>query len=362
MSTGALNGSSAFAGRRAKLGLARALHGMGLSEAILALRRRSPVILRYHRVYADGVEPLYELGVSRALFEAQLDYLQRHCSVVPLGDVFDGLFHGGALPPRAVAITFDDGYRDNFDEAFPALRSRGLPATVFVSVENVERGMPFWWDRVAAAVDGAPRGPVEIDLGGGIEVVNLDGLRTRRRLVDRACEALKLMPHEEASAVLEALSGALGGTGPATGEILSWDQVAEMAGGGIEIGSHTLDHPVLSRLGADEAERQIVESRRRLEDRLGSPVRFFAYPNGKRDDVTPRVKEMVRRAGYHGAFSTIQGRPSAASDPFLVERIGVSVGMAADAAGDLSEALFATELAGIYDAIFMRRRRDRALS
>jgi hypothetical protein len=91
-------------------------------------------------------------------------------------------------------------------------------------------------------------------------------------------------------------------------------------------------------------------------------VRFFAYPNGKRDDVSPRVKELVREAGYHGAFSTIQGRPSAASDPFLVERIGVSVGMAADAAGDLSEALFATELAGIYDAIFMRRRRDRALS
>ena len=355
-------GEAASPGARAKAHLAQILHATGFVEAILALRRRRPLILRYHRVYGDGPEPIYELGLPRPLFEAQLDFLRHHCNVVPLADVFDGLFLGKPLPPRAVAITFDDGYKDNFTEAFPALRSRGLPATVFIAVENVERGTPFWWDRLAVAVHSAPKGAVRIDLGRGPESLTLDGVQNRRQVVDRACEALKLMSHGEAAAKLEVLLQTLGARADVGDPVLNWDEVREMAEGGIEIGSHTLDHPVLSRLPVEEAERQVVESRRRAEDRLHRPVRFFAYPNGKRDDVTPTVKDLVRKAGYTGAVSTIQGRPSPASDPFLVERIGVSAGLAADSAGGLSEPLFATELAGIYDALFLRRRRDRAVS
>ena len=341
--------------------LARVLHATGFVGAVLAARRRRPVILRYHRVYGEGPEPLYELGLSRVLFEAQLDFLCEHCNVVSLAQVFDALFRGSSLPEHAVAITFDDGYKDNFTEAYPALRSRGLPATVFIAVENVERAMPFWWDRLAAAIHAAPNGPVAIDLGRGMESVTLNGVDSRRRVVEQACEAFKLMPHADAGNRLEAVLRTLGTGADSSDPVLSWDEVREMAEGGIEIGSHTLDHPVLSRLAPEEAARQIVESRLRAEDRLKRPVRFFAYPNGKRDDVTPTVKELVRKAGYTGAVSTIQGRPSPASDPFLVERIGVSAGLAADSAGRLSGALFATELAGIYDTLFLRKRRDRAV-
>jgi peptidoglycan/xylan/chitin deacetylase (PgdA/CDA1 family) len=341
--------------------LARVLHATGFVGAVLAARRRRPVILRYHRVYGEGPEPLYELGLSRALFESQLDFLREHCNVVSLAQIFDALFRGKALPEHAVAITFDDGYKDNFTQAFPALKSRGLPATVFIAVENVEQAMPFWWDRLAAAIHAAPNRPVSLDLGHGMESLRLNGVDSRRRAVERACEAFKLMPHGEAGARLDAVLRTLGTGAEATDPVLSWDEVREMAEGGIEIGSHTLDHPVLSRLSPEEAARQIVESRLRAEDRLKRPVRFFAYPNGKRDDVTPTVKELVRKAGYTGAVSTIQGRPSPASDPFLVERIGVSAGLAADSAGRLSGALFATELAGIYDTLFLRNRRDRAV-
>jgi peptidoglycan/xylan/chitin deacetylase (PgdA/CDA1 family) len=341
--------------------LARVLNATGFVGAVLAARRRRPVILRYHRVYGEGPEPAYELGLPRALFEAQLDFLCQHCHVVSLAQVFDALFRGKALPEHAVAITFDDGYKDNFTEAFPALRSRRLPATVFIAVENVERAMPFWWDRLAAAIHAAPNGPVALDLGGGMASVTLNGPDSRRRVVEQACEAFKLMPHAEAGRRLEAALRALGTVADSGDPVLSWDDVRAMAEGGIEIGSHTLDHPVLSRLSPEEASWQIVESRRRAEDRLKRPVRFFAYPNGKRDDVTPTVRELVRKAGYTGAVSTIQGRPSPASDPFLVERIGVSAGLAADAAGRLSEPLFATELAGIYDTLFLRKRRDRAV-
>jgi len=341
--------------------LARILHATGFVSAVLAARRRRPLILRYHRVYGEGPEPIYELGLSRALFEAQLDFLAERCTVVPLARIFDALFRGKALPEHAVAITFDDGYKDNFTEAYPALKARGMPATVFIAVENVDRGKPFWWDRLAAAVHAVPAGTVSVDLGRGAEPVALNGVESRRGLVERACEAFKLLPHAEAGARLDALIEALGTGAEAADPVLSWDEVREMADGGIEIGSHTLDHPVLSRLPIEEAGRQIVGSRLMAEDRLKRPVRFFAYPNGKRADVTPAVKELVRKAGYDGAVSTIQGRPSPASDPFLIERIGVSAGLAADARGRLSKPLFATELAGIYDTLFLRRRRDRAV-
>jgi len=143
--------------------------------------------------------------------------------------------------------------------------------------------------------------------------------------------------------------------------MLSWEEIEEMVEGGVEIGSHTLDHPVLSRLTVAEAERQIVESRDRLAARLNRPIRFFSYPNGKREDVTSAVQELVRAAGYRGAVSTIEGRARASSDPFLLERVGATVGACTDASGQFSDALFAAELSGLLGLIFMRRRRGRSI-
>jgi len=347
--------------RRAKLGLARTLHGTRLTEVFLQVRRREPLVLRYHRVYPDGFTPLYELGVPRSLFEAQLDFLKRYCSVVTLEEVCAGLFDGAPLPDRAVAITFDDGYRDNLTEALPALEARGLPATVFVTAGHVESGAPFWWDRVAAAFEHAPAGVVEVDLGSGSEPIFLSDTSSRLRAIDAVCERAKLMPHRHARDWIGALEAELGP--PASGErsVLTWEEVRQLRGKGIEIGSHTLDHPVLSRMEAAEAERQIVESRRLLEERLDAPVRFFAYPNGKRDDLTPEVVAAVRRAGYRAALTTIEGRASSNSDPYRIERVGVTLGACTDASAGFSEALFATELSGAFSALFLRRRRDRAL-
>jgi len=347
--------------RRAKVGLARTLHGTRMTEAFLRLRRREPLVLRYHRVYPDGFTPLYELGVPRSLFEAQLDFLQRHYAVIPLEEVCAGLFDGAPLPDRAVTITFDDGYRDNFTEALPALEARGLPATVFVTAGHVESGAPFWWDRVATAFENAPAGVVEIDLGSGREPISLSDAQIRLRLIDAVCERAKLMPHSEARRWIGALEAELEAPAPGDRSVLTWDEVRQLRARGVEIGSHTLDHPVLSRMESAEAQRQIVESRQLLEERLDAPVRFFAYPNGKRDDLTPEVVAAVRCAGYRAALTTIEGRASAASDPYRIERVGVTLGACTDASAGFSEALFATELSGAFSALFLRRRRDRAL-
>lgn len=345
------------AARSAKAALAGALGALGVTGAVLAARRRAPVILRYHRVHPDGYEPPYELGISRSVFEAQLDYLSREGTVVSLADVCAGLFAGRPLPDRAVALTFDDGYRDNYTQALPALRARGLPATVFVTAGHLDSGRRFWWDDVAGAAFAAAPGEYTLDLGRGPEPVWLDGGPARRRLVDRVCARAKALPHVEARAWLSKLGATFGGAPDEERSVLSWQEAREMAAAGIEIGSHTLDHPVLSRLEPGEAERQVVASRRLIEERLGKAVRFFAYPNGTREDFTPEVERAVRQAGYQAALTTIEGRPRPSSDPFKLERVAVSAGMCTDGEGRFCEALFASEISGMMGALLLRGRR-----
>jgi peptidoglycan/xylan/chitin deacetylase (PgdA/CDA1 family) len=349
--------------RRLKVTLAGLLGRLGLVRLVLHLRRRSPMVLRYHRVYPDGERPFYELGVSAAVFEAQMAFLRRHFQVVPLQDVFEGLFGSRPLPDHAVAITFDDGYRDNLTEATPVLQRHGLPATLFVSADNVEFRQAFWWDRLAAAVQTATAAEVAVDLGKGTERFAVDGAPARQVLFDRVREAVKLMPYDRFRGVLDQLEAALQPAGAATADcLLTWPEVETLKAGGWDLGSHSLDHPILSRVPPPEARRQVEESRVRIQSRAAVPVRYFSYPNGKRDDVTPEVKAEVRRAGYDGAVSTIEGRPGPRSDPFFLERKGVSLGMCTDEHGRFSEELFAAELSGIYDVLFLKKLRDRAIA
>ncbi len=350
--------------RTTKIALAWLCHASGVTSLTLNLQRRRPVVLRYHRVYPDGVVPFYDLGVSRSLFEAQLDLLARCARVVSLEEIYGSLLEGAPLPDGSVAITFDDGYRDNFTEAFPALRRREMPATLFVSAGNVDRGEPFWWDRLASALQTAP-GPLELEFDKSTERFALDSPESRGRVFDRLRERLKLLSAARARDLLEAVE-VRGGKGVReraleAGALMNWDEVVEMARGGIEIGSHGLDHAVLSRLPREEIERQVVESRRTIEAKVGLPVRFFSYPNGKREDVTSEVEATVRAAGYRGAVSTIEGRVGPRSNAFMLERKGVTNGMSADARGRLNEALFGAELAGIFDLLLQRRRRGRAV-
>jgi peptidoglycan/xylan/chitin deacetylase (PgdA/CDA1 family) len=344
----------------AKVGLATTLARFGVLGALLRLRRRAPIVLRYHRVYPDGTRPFYELGIERALFEAQLDFLRQHFIVVPLAEILAPLRTGRPFPEKRLAITFDDGYRDNLTQAWPALQSRHLPATLFIAVDCVARGEGLWWDRLAAAILAAPPGAPTARLGlddGGVVTDDPDG---RERVFRRVRERWKLLPWDEVRRRLDGVEREWA-SGAVASELLSWDEVARLSREGCEIGSHTLDHPILSRLPEPEAERQIAGSRRRIEEQLGAPVRHFSYPNGKRGDVTPVVREMVVRAGYEGAVSTIEGRVGRDSDPFMLERKGATRGASSDSAGRFSPALFAAELSGLYDLIFQRRQRDRGI-
>lgn len=227
---------------------------LGLSRiGRLASRRARLRILYYHSISDDPVRS----SVSPPAFERQIEYLAGSgYRALPLSEAAAAIASGRPLHDRSVVITLDDGFRDNYERAFPILARARVPATIFLT----------------AAYIGGERLPT----------------LTRTDFVPRP---------------------------------LSWDQVAEMHAQGIEFGSHTLTHPMLSRVPLDVARREVADSKRMIEDKLGAPVTSFCYPRG---DFNEPVKRLVREEGYRAACTTLPGANDGRTDPFALRRTYVS--------------------------------------
>lgn len=278
--------------------------------------RASLLVLIYHRVLAEP-DPMLPSEPDATAFAGQMDVIAQNFVVLPLREAVARL-QAGTLPSRAVCITFDDGYANNFTVAMPILAARQLPATVFVAAGYLDGGCMFN-DMIYEACRAAPR---ELDLGEfGLGTLPLsetpDRLRTAQRIVDQ----WKYLPRGERLDRAQRLAERAGACLDKS-LMMTTNQVALMSREGIEIGAHTMTHPILARAEAGEAREEIVQSRRRLEDITGAPVLSFAYPNGRpgRDYAREHV-DAVRDAGFELAVSTSWGAATAQSDPFQIPRI-----------------------------------------
>jgi len=248
------------------------------SFAILLRMNYVVPVLMYHRVLPEP-DPKYKLAVSVRSFERQMKFLHdRHYNVVSIGELADILKKKSPIPRDTVAITFDDGYIDNYLYAFPILKKYGLKATLFVIVNEVGR-------------------------------VNSIGIRDR----------------------------------------VNWEEISEMQRSGlIEIGSHTLGSDPLDKIGSDEELRkQIFDSRKVLEHKLGTPINIFSYPEGRFND---KIKRLVMEAGYLAAVATNPGKGFSDDDIYAFKRIRIS-------SSSNNILVFWFETSGYYN--FMRERRHK---
>jgi peptidoglycan/xylan/chitin deacetylase (PgdA/CDA1 family) len=281
-------------------------------------RERNGQILIYHRVNDEG-DPYFG-GIPTELFDRQMAYLASRFHVLPLSDLVERL-RAGTLPDNAVAVTFDDGYRDNYLRAFPILTKHSLPATIFLTTSAIGSDRQLWHDDVFSAFRETHE-PALVTFGPGRIQGPLSSIPERLRLQHEVLRYVRTLNPEgrsEAIAVLRELLR-VGSPPPAPGLMLTWDEVRAMSRSGIEFGSHTSTHPILSRLGSDLARREILDSKRVIEERLGTAVRGFAYPNGTRADFLPETKAIVREAGYAYAVTTIPGTNEPEQDLFELRR------------------------------------------
>jgi len=275
-------------------------------------------ILCYHKVSTDP-HPYFP-PVTPDVFEQQMRFLKSCYRVLGLRELMERSQRGD-VPTCSVAITFDDGYRDNYEYAFPILRKYDLPATIFVATGAIDTGSPLWHDRVFDAFRFATVKHARIS-DSSLPKLSLQSPATRIQSLQLVLDRAKSLYGDSRRNFLEDIADKLRPRPPIGGDerMLTWEQIREMHKAGMEIGSHTVTHPVLARISREEMKRELSDSRDKLCEELGSSVLSFAYPNGKSSDYNDEVKALVKECGYSCAVTTRAGFNEVFADLFELRR------------------------------------------
>jgi peptidoglycan/xylan/chitin deacetylase (PgdA/CDA1 family) len=287
------------------------------------------LILNYHRVVPDIAqaeqEAIFGLLISVETFRRHLEVVRRRYELLSLDEAADALAGKRRNSRESAVITFDDGYRDVYDHAFPVLREMGAPATVFVSTAYVGTKHILDHDRLYWLILKAHR----LRLSLHTPLVRA-GLPWKQASVlcgvtdpSQLCEELLYLPLSKRAEILDCLENFLDegpGGYPAGFELLDWEMISEMDRAGISFGAHTERHPILTLEDEETGYREIAESKSRLEEQLGQQVRHFAYPNGVYDE---RVKKMVARAGFKTALTCDRHINKRSDDLLTLGRLGL---------------------------------------
>jgi peptidoglycan/xylan/chitin deacetylase (PgdA/CDA1 family) len=263
-------------------------------------------------------------------FVLLLEYLQGRFKVVPLSKMLDAGHMPASSKPFCV-LTFDDGWSDTFDTAFPWLKKYGMPATVFVTTDAVNGNNGFWIERLKRAwSDMIVLKETDRWLDGIIpKHVHTSEFREIVEWLMRmsSCDRQSLLTH-----LLPPHTQEIDGVD----SMLTWDQVMKMSQAGIEIGAHTATHPLLTYEDDATVRHELLSSKKVLEERLHKAVRAFAYPNG---DWDARVRDWVERSGYEYAVTTHPGWCTRKQDPYAISRIVIHEGNVTNSTGMFSPAM-----------------------
>jgi peptidoglycan/xylan/chitin deacetylase (PgdA/CDA1 family) len=273
-------------------------------------------ILIFHRVHAQP-DSLFPDEMHAVSFRERMLWVRDWFNVLPLEEAVAALGRG-ALPARALSITFDDGYADNASVALPILRELGLHATFFLATGFLDGGR-MWNDTVIETLRRAS--------GDVIDLSNLElgkhsigSPHERRQAIDFLLAQLKYRPLAERQALAEAM-GAQSCLALPEDLMLTRSQVRSLAVAGMGFGAHTATHPILARLDDAAARREIAEGREALESIIGQPIKLFAYPNGKPGkDYGAKHVRMAKELGFFAAVSTAPGAGRAGSSPYELPR------------------------------------------
>jgi peptidoglycan/xylan/chitin deacetylase (PgdA/CDA1 family) len=265
--------------------------------------------LAYHRI-GDGANYPYEQGLWSATaedFECQVRFLKKEFDVIEANDLPDVFADGRG---RYVLITFDDGYRDNYEVAYPILKGQGVSATFFLTTGFIDRPRLPWWNEIAWMIRTCSRQC--IPSGDYFPRPILLDEPNREQALRQALRKYKSLPGHSVTEYLQFLAGATGvdrfRKDGFANEWMTWDMIREMKAGGMFFGGHTVNHPVLAQLPLAEQKEEIAGCALRLFEELGEPMHWFSYPIGgpeafNQDTQTCLIEQNVKFAfSYYGGY------------------------------------------------------------
>jgi len=275
-------------------------------------------VLAYHHVLPDPDPFLPHLCLDD--FSAQIDYLVANYRIRPLAELVAALRAGRRLHPAELALTFDDGYADFAEVAWPFLRKRGIPATVFVPTGFIDTDRLPWSDELGFLFRHTPVVSLNLELGGENFRVSWSGEFGKQDAFARLKVRLKNLPGELLNQAMAKLRTLLEVGAHPTSRVLTSEQIRRLAAEGVEFGSHTVDHVIVGKVGESVAAWEIFESRRRLKELLGRAPAGFCYPNGQPGDYNETTDRLVREAGYEFACLTVGGINARGACPYHLRR------------------------------------------
>jgi peptidoglycan/xylan/chitin deacetylase (PgdA/CDA1 family) len=315
--------------------LAHVLDATGLGYA---LRRLNPwrglMILNYHRI-GEAAQTDFDPGVfsaSAEQFDRQLNWLKTEADVIGLNDL-DAAIH--SRRQRSVLITFDDGYRDNYDLAFPVLQRHKLPATFFITTGFIDDRPVAWWDEIAWMTRHASR----FEFGSRPELGELPRQPKsdddRRLVTIRLLKLFKKLPSDDTPAFLDEIAAATrAGRCPVTDESapwMTWAMVREIQLAGHSIGAHTVTHPILANCTVERQRMELAGSKSRLETQLGATIDAISYPVGIPGSFSDETQQIAQQLGYRWAFSFqggyVASTQSADANAYALPRVAMEAGL-----------------------------------
>ena len=286
------------------------------------LTRRKPRVLMYHRFGLPG--QFRRLPVN--VFEQQLRFLLDNFTVLPLQSIVSKLLAGETLPARAVALTVDDAYEDFYSVAYPVIEKYRVPVTLYVVSAFADGTEWLWMDKIQYLMRATPDGRYEVPVNGTSTTIQLNTTESREVAWELLADhALGLAADARVTFVRDveqALGTPIPREAPPEFRSVNWDQLRAMDPALVEVGCHSMTHPILSLCRPEQQEIEIAGAKASLEAHVQRPVRSFCYPNGRSEDYDQNCITIARRAGFTHAVTATSGYVEPSSKHFEIPRVG----------------------------------------
>jgi len=271
----------------------------------------SVTVLAYHRIKNINSDFLYDrelISASTASFEAQIKYIKNNFNVITCKELSDAIYSNKKLPKKSLLITFDDGFDDNYINAYPILKSHNIPAAFFVSSGYIDSQLPYWFDLIYMVYTQQNN---EVAYNILISILNSSGCENIFNIHD-VFRFMKKIPNTLREDIVSKLMQDLRNNNieihTEQSKPMSWSQISEMSNNGFDIGSHTVNHPILATCNTHEMNYELLQSKKTIEKSVGKNIISIAYPNGGVSDYNAETIELAKKAGYKIGFSYITGR------------------------------------------------------
>ncbi len=300
------------------------LYKIGLLELIMSTRlRNKAIVLMYHRILTDGNEMALQPGmyVSKDTFEKHVKYLKKRFDLISLTELVIRIRNKQDVS-KCCIITFDDGWRDSYENAFPILKENGAAGTIFLTTGFMNSSRSLWFEEVSASFSANLRGCLKIVEDSSLfKNIGINSQERLTSIVDKVVSKMKSINPEEREEILTKLHGLNASSKNGYTTMMEWDHAREMLDSKlIDFGAHTVNHVILDQVNTETAKIEILESIKEVKEQLNVEMKLFSYPNGTFNN---QIVSILKENDFDCAVTTQRGYVDHGVELMQIPRISV---------------------------------------